>query len=232
MNLGMIELLSINQHHNPLDIATSTMETSSLTSQADLTLIHAESGLPFEHTSRRTKNDFLVEGDLLQGHLPKAPSKRDRDSWVRKHGEAITRKSDAKKQWLCRICYDNKHKLFISPAAPTTGAIRHLVNKHGFNEKGEKISPKRKRDTQEQLPVVVRRQLHAQSTVLDRADWQNVYLAWTVGDDVSMSKAASRRLQRLLLYRSPLLTDVVPSSRTTVRRWKIAAFKQNKPEVK
>ena len=55
-------------------------EKLSLTSEASLTRIHAESDLPFDHTSRHTKSGFLVEGHRLNGYIPTPPGKWQKKS--------------------------------------------------------------------------------------------------------------------------------------------------------
>lgn len=209
-------------------------EISSLTSEADLTRIHAQSDLLFEHTSRRTKSGFLVDGPLLQQYIPTPPSKKPFNSWIYEHGEGVTRKTNGQKLWLCRLCYDNKPpKLVLKPCLPTTTPIRHLVQEHGFEEDGTKVNkPKRKRrDSQEDLPTTVQRQIEAQSAVFDSNDWKAAYLSWAIADDVSLSKTASKRLRRLLGYRAPLIKPIIPKSRNTTRRWIIEAYNSFKAVV-
>ena len=209
-------------------------EISSLTSDASLTRIHAKSDLPIGHVSRHTKKGFLVDGPLLQDYIPTPPGKKARDSWVHEHGEAITRKKDGKRLWLCRLCYEKKPPLVTTKtAAPTNPAIRHLIKHHGFLGDGTKPSTslKRKRDNQEELPVSIQRQLNAQSATFDRSDWQDYFLAWAVSDDISLRKTASKRLRRLLLYRNPILKDAIPRSKTTTRKLVITTFKTLKAVV-
>jgi hypothetical protein len=132
------------------------------------------------------------------------------------------------------LCYEKKPpQLVTKKALPTTPAIRHLVKHHGFLENGTKATAprKRKRDIQEDMPAAVERQLNAQNITFDRLDWQDHFLAWLVSDDVSLRKTTSRRLRRLLLYRNPMLKDVIPKSKTTTRKLVMAAYKTLKPFV-
>jgi hypothetical protein len=214
-------------------MASDVIEISSLTSDAELTRIHTQSNLPFNHTSRRTKSGFLVDGPLLRAYIPTPPGKKAFDSWIYKHGEGITHKIDGKRLWLCRLCYDQKPPiLLLKPALSTTTPIRHLVKEHSFKEDGTKVTKnKRKAKDQEDLPAVVQRQIEAQTAVFDLNDWKSVYLVWAIADDVSLSKTASKRLRRLLSYRSPHIKPVIPKSRTTTCRWIIKAFKELRPII-
>ena len=212
---------------------TDDITISTLTSEDALTGIHAQSDLPFEHTSRRTKSGFLVDGPLLQPYIPTQAGQKAFDSWIYKHGEGITRRNDGQRLWLCRLCYERKPLiLMLKPALPTTTPIRHLVREHGYNDDGTRPDKKRKAtDSQQNLPEAVQAQIDAQKTTVDKDDWKDVFLAWAIADDVSLSKTASKRLRRLLSYRAPLIKDLIPQSRTTTRRWIIASFKQLKPVV-
>ena len=212
---------------------SNNIESSSLALEASVTRIHGKSDLPFDHTSRRTTSGFLVDGPLLADYLPTQPSKRDRDSWIYRHGEGVMQKRDGERLWLCRLCYEDKAQsaVITIKAQPTTGPIRHLVKRHGFTDKGDKVELKRKRDNQGDHRSTINRQIKAQSAVFSREDWQSVFLAWAVADDVSLKKTTSKRLHSLLLYRCPLLKDVVPRSPSTTRNWKLAAFNQLKPTI-
>ena len=116
-------------------------------------------------------------------------------------------------------------------ALPTTGPIRHLVKHHSFTKQGGEVAKKRKRDNEGDLPSTVKRQIKAQTAVFQRDDWQAVFLAWAVADDVSLKKTTSKRLRRLLLYRCPILKDVIPKAPSTSRIWKLTAFEQLKPTI-
>lgn len=218
-------------------MANSETETSSLTLEASLTRIHNESNLQTEHTSRHSKSGLLIDGPLLSPYIPTPPSKRPPISWIWKQGqgsgEAITRKSDNKPFWLCGYCIRKERQpiLVIYSTDSTTPAIRHLVKEHGFNPDGSKVERKRKSDNQGALPAAVQRQIEAASTQLNRDGWRDCYLAWSISDDVSLSKASSKRLRRLLQYHNPAVKELLPKSRRTVRTWKLNTFKQFKPVV-
>ena len=209
-------------------------EISSLTSDASLTRIHAESDLSTAHISRRTKKGFLVDGPLLSEYIPTPPRKRPRDSWVYDHDEGITRKRDGEELWLCCLCYSKKPPQVVTEKANVTNpAIRHLTKHHGFLSDGQKAveDKKRKRDDQQDLPTTVQRQLNAQTAIFDQDDWQSYFLAWAVSDDISLRKAVSKRHRKLLIYRNPILKDVIPQSKTTMRKLVISAHKALKPVV-
>jgi len=62
--------------------AASTTE-SFLTEPDNLTELHKQSDLPFDHESRpKTNTGFLMQGDLLIHYLPTPPPKRERISWI------------------------------------------------------------------------------------------------------------------------------------------------------
>ena len=178
-------------------------ETSSLTSNPSLTQIHGKSDLQTEHTSRHTKTGFLVEGPYLSLYIPTPASKRPTHSWVFEHGEALTRKSDNKRCWLCRLCYDKdpQKKPIIVEVKPTTPAIRHLVDEHQYNSDGSK-QRKRKADDEE---TVVQKLQRATASAVDIDEWKALHLAWAITDDVSLNKTTSKRLRRLLGYSNPLI---------------------------
>ena len=213
---------------------THDTETSSLTSEVSLTRIHGESDLLGEHTSRRTTTGFLIDSPLLQAYIPTIPGKRRVRTWSSKQGEYITRKRDGKKLWLCKHCYEKSPpQLKIFTAIPTTLAIRHLMKSHGFLEDGTRPerTRKRKRDSQEELPAMVQRQLDASKCTFDREHWFEHFLAWIVSDNVSLNKTISLRLRMLLLYRNPMLQNVLPTSRQTTRDYITTAHPKLKPVV-
>jgi len=201
-----------------------------MTSEPDLTRIYGESELPFEHTSRHTKTGFLVEGPLLSAYIPTPASKRPTHSWIYQHGEAITKKSNSKRLWLCRLCYkkEPKPEVFVTKALPTNLSIRHLVQVHKFNDDGTR-SNKRKAEPSD----TVAQQLNkAYNQVVDVEDWKSIFLAWAILDDVSLNKTTSKQLRRLLRYRAPLLKHAIPKSRNTTRQWVVQAYEQHQPIIK
>ena len=172
---------------------TNNTETSFLTSEVSLTRIHAESDLPGNHESRRTKNrlpsrwSIITRLIFLHHHVS---DHETHGSYL--HGEGITRKRDGEQLWLCRLCYEKKplRSSYSRRLQLPIRAIRHLVKHHGFLDNGEKapLSKKRRRNSQQDIPAAIQHQLNAQSTIFDRDDWQSYYLAWAVSDDVSLQK--------------------------------------------
>ena len=61
---------------------TNDTEISYLTSEADMTAVYDQSNLTTGHTSRYTKNGFLVDGPRLQGYIPTPGKGRGKASWV------------------------------------------------------------------------------------------------------------------------------------------------------
>lgn len=151
-------------------MGTHDTEISSLTTQADLTAIHEQSDLTTVHTSRHTTTGFLVDGPLLRDWLPTPGAKRGKESWIWAHGESITNKKADKRHWLCRLCYNKEgtSKTVVTlPTPPTTPAIRHLVKEHSFGEDGTMRLPKRKANSQDDMPTAIRRQLEASTTTVN-----------------------------------------------------------------
>jgi hypothetical protein len=215
-------------------MATNATETSSLTSTADLTEIHAQSGLPFPHNSRRTKTGFLVTGEGLVGYSPTPPSKWPKRKWFWDYGEAVSRNSDGACFHLCRICYDNPSKTTVTLTASHTTLIRRHLYTHGFDKQGNKVekAQKKRRNSQEDVRESMKRQREAQETVFDLNDWQATFVAWAVQDDVSLNKTTSAPLQKLLLYRNPIIKGALPSSYNTTRSWILKAAQQAKVAVR
>lgn len=206
---------------------TADTEISLLGSEADLTEIHAQSDLPFSHERRRTKTGFLVSGDRLAAFVPTPPGKREDGSWVWKHGEHITRKSDAERRFLCRICYDDPKQSLVTDLPNHTLQIARHLRIHGFDIYGNKTN---KRKRQEEGDVG--EQLKAQATVFDRNDWHTKYVKWMVMDDVPLERSVSKPHKDLLIYRNPFMKNAVPDSRNTTRKWIIRAFHQSKSAVR
>ena len=215
-------------------MATDATETSSLTLDAPFTELHAQSGLPGTHTSRHTESGFLVDGTRLYGFKPTPPSKFEKRGWVWKHGEPITRVSDAKCFHLCRICYDKEDQSLITLTAPHTTQIKRHLRTHGYDTHGNKqeiVSRKRKRSNDD-VAQTLKRIKDAESTVLNRSSWKGYYLAWVVGDDVSLRKASSQRFRDLVGYHNPTVAPVLPETHDTVRDWIIAGAQQSKLAVR
>ena len=195
-------------------------ETSSLTSKADLTEIHTQSGLSVVHQSLRTKSDLLIGEGRTSGYLPTKPSKRKPSSWIWKHGEPITRESDGQNLWLCRICFNTTTKgLKTCAADPTTHAARHLTKHHYFDNQGVYIGkssvPAKRQNVLEQIE----QQNKAQNTSFDRAGFEGVYTTWLIEDNLSLRQATSQRLRELITVRDPFVENVLPKNHHTVSSW-------------
>ena len=136
----------------------SNITISSLTSEPeDLTVIHAQSGLPTEHQSRRTPGGFLIRGDRLPNCIPLPGNKKLLRSWIWQYGESvgyIDNNKDVTKQWVCLICYNktptpSQSTMMIPTDKTTTKVIDHLEDLHQFDRLSNKLLPdeskKRKR---------------------------------------------------------------------------------------
>lgn len=200
--------------------------------------LHSEPKVPSSNDNPRTQFGFLVDGPRLSGYKPTPPGKQPLTSWVWRHGEPVTRIKDGRSLWLCRLCYEQpgSQGLELRSAKSTNRPRDHLVDRHRFNEKGEKLpegSKKRKRGDGQQQDVLqlLQQQEKADKSILDRAGWQAAYLEWTIGDDVSLRKSTSERLRRLLTNQRPVLESIVPRSQDTTRRWVMQLFERTKPAI-
>jgi hypothetical protein len=139
--------------------------------------------------------------------------------------------STGKKLFLCRICYDNPAQSLLTVVGAQTNQIARHLTTHGFDSQGNKVL-KRKHQDQEHVDELMERQQRAQSTVFNRSDWQARFVAWAVGDDISLEKTTSKRIHTLLTYRNPFIEAVLPQSRNTTRCWIMQAFHQSKRSVR
>lgn len=203
----------------------------------NLTELHREFGVPSLHEISRTKSGFLVDSTRLRGYKPTPPGKHPLTSWVWKHGEPVTRVSDGKAFWLCRLCYEKSRwqGLVLKSAKSTNRPADHLCDPryHNFNRDGSiKETKKRKReDEQDSVLQQVQRQAEDDSTIFDRLGWQKCYLEWAIGDDISLRKATSKRLKRLLEFHNSKVSLIVPQNHSTTARWILKLFAGSKPAI-
>lgn len=213
-------------------MASSSTATSSLTSEPDLTRIHAESDLQITHISKHTTSGILVGEGRTSGYYITPPSRKRPRSWIWRHGEAITRVRDGVKCWLCRFCYhDDQEAVVITTAEPTTMAQRHLIDKHYYNSKGIYTSKKVVPAKRKNVAVQIYDQKQAQQAPFDRTDFEGLYTSWALIDCLSLRQATSPMLRELLSYRNPLLADAAPSSHPTISRWIKEYYRQAKIKV-
>jgi hypothetical protein len=209
-----------------------TTATSSLTLEADLTEIHAQSSLETPYRSQRTKNGFLVGSGRTSGYRPTPPGKGIKESWVYNHGEAITRLSDGKKLWLCRICYDTSSKgIETTLAYPSTIPARHLEKQHGFDKVTHHIvtasNPKKRAATIE----LFSRQDKVQKTAFNETRYRGLYVSWAVVDNLSFRQASSVNIRSLLLERDPIIEAFLPTCHQTIAGWIKAYYPLCKDQV-
>jgi hypothetical protein len=213
-------------------MASEVTDTSSLTSDADLTEIHAQSDLTIIHESRRTKSGFLVGFGRTAGYRPTPPRlKTKQESWIYRHEEAITRLSDGKKLWMCRLCYDTSEKgLVIAQADPSTIAARHLEKEHHYDRRTHELisTGSKKRPA---VSILFERAEKVQKTVFDETRYRGLYTSWAVLDNLSFRQATSLNIRNLLLERDPLLEEFLPKSHHTMATWIRAYYPLCKDEV-
>jgi hypothetical protein len=106
--------------------------------------------------------------------------------------------------------------------------------KHGFQKDGSRVGKKQKveEDDRQSIVKALKRQEQAQSTTFNLLDWQSVFTAWAVIDDVSLGKTTSNALKQLLIYRNPIIEGALPQSYSTTRSWIMQGFKQAKAAVR
>lgn len=163
-------------------MVSSTTETSSLTSDADLTAIHAQAHLSFNHQSRRMENGFLIDSPRLQGYCPHPPGHQGPKSWVWSHGEFIAWKTDGSKWFLCRFCWDKPAQSIKTVIQGNTTLISRHLRKHGYNKDGTRVQTTQSVRKEEQQSIIgsLKRQSKSQLEVFDAADFQNTFLKWVV----------------------------------------------------
>ena len=210
-------------------MASSSSSISALTSEADLTAIHAQSDLQTVHILRHTESDILIGEGRTSGYTITPPTKRKLNSWVWRHGEAITRLCDGQKYWLCRICYKTEGRsLILQKADPTTGARRHLIERHHYNEGGDYIGKQAIPSKRKNVMELVQAQQRVQQTAFNHSHFEGLYTSWALCDNLSLRQATSTSIRALLSYRHPLIEDVLPLSHTTLSLW----IKQYMPHCK
>jgi hypothetical protein len=199
---------------------SETTASSSLTSEADLTEIHAQSSLETPHASRRTKNGFLVGSGRTSGYRPTPPGKGIKESWVYNHGEAITRLSDGKKLWLCRICYDSSSKgIETTLAYPSTIPARHLEKQHGFDKATHQIVTASNPKKRAAVIELIGRQDKVQKTAFNETRYRGLYTSWAVVDNLTFRQASSVNIRNLLLERDPIIEAFLPTCHQTIAGW-------------
>ena len=130
----------------------SDITNSSLTSEPeDLTVIHAQSGLPTAHDSRHTDAGFWIDLKRLPNCVVLPTAKKPRGSWIWEHGYGlgVQKDGDILRYWLCKSCYNGSVPLprtsyLIKSERNTTKVIDHLEKSHGFDREG-KTRPTKKR---------------------------------------------------------------------------------------
>jgi hypothetical protein len=220
-------------------MASILFTDSSLTTEPDnLTLLHQQSGLPTNHTSRRTQGGFLVGGPRLLNFIPTPVDiKRPLHSWVWKEGHAITRLSPngvSENFWLCERCYNSPtncpEKQYLKPAAPTNLTQRHLSKHHGFNLDGTRAMGSRKRPHND-IRGLFDEQEQATKRVFNLAGWQDVYTSWVATSGISLRQAVAPAFRRLLTYQNPRMESVLPLSASTAATWIQSAYERHQVTI-
>lgn len=222
--------LTINQ----CSMAFEDRTDSALTTEPDnLTELHQISGLPTEHSSRRTETGFVVRASRLPGCIPLPARKTPHRSWIWDYGHSIGRLNEAGKpikHWLCKICYNKEDPkpilstYLLSTLNNTTKIIDHLEDLHQFDRLGNKLhqitSKKRKYGSLE----IWAQQEVMNNTVFDEEGWRSTYCRWVVTSGISLRQASSDELRDLLCFQNPRVKELVPQSHTTTSKWIMDEF--------
>jgi hypothetical protein len=221
-------------------MAPTDITISSLTSEPDdLTLLHAESGLPTAHQMRRTTEGFLIEASRLPSCIPLPASKKPPRSWVWDQGIALGKAIDGDiyRHWLCKICYNNgavRHPLahyLLLASDNTTKVINHLEQRHGFDRKGKQRSPTAKKRKKNDLQEVWSRQVEVHHTTFDREGWKEAYIAWVVCSGISLREASASYHNKLLAFQNLRVEQILPTSHMTTTAWILQAYEDAKVKV-
>lgn len=151
----------------------SNITISSLTSEPeDLTVIHAQSGLPTEHNSRHTDDGFWIDPKRLPNCVPLPVTKKPRASWVWDQGHAIgvQKDRDVTRFWLCKKCYnagtEPRSSYLIRAPGGTTKVIDHLEKSYSFDREGNQKGTAKRRKPND-LQHVWSRQQRVHNSIFD-----------------------------------------------------------------
>ncbi|KAI7722283.1 hypothetical protein KC353_g629, partial [Hortaea werneckii] len=200
---------------------------------ADTSLSTTEPCTALSQRRRQNEGGLLVTGADLSGYAPAPPSKKPRESWIWKHGEALIRDSDYSLVWLCKICHADSvhhpHKDYILAAASTTPARRHM-ERHGFDLKGQQMHRGLKRRAGSLLDYVDRQHTADHSTFNEKG-WIDAFVRWAVTTNQSLRQASSQSHLFLLTFQNPRLENLVPTSANTIRDWIMQAASGAKEKI-
>jgi hypothetical protein len=184
-------------------------------------------------TNTDTNTAMPITGANLNGYAPAPPSKKPRESWIWKHGEALIRDSDYSLVWLCTICHaenvHHPHKDYILAAASTTPARRHM-ERHGFDLKGQQMHRGLKRRAGSLLDYVDRQNTADRSTFNEKG-WIDAFVRWAVTTNQSLRQVSSQPQLFLLTFQQPRLENLIPTSANTIRDWIIQAASSAKEKI-
>ena len=156
--------------------------------------------------------------------------KRSRASWISEYGSFIVEVVDGQLgtvSWCCTV--NGCEKMFN--AISTSSAGVHLNNIHRiFDAQTDEPAAKRPRQS------VLEMQVSASNAPILRptADsFKNLLLSWIIHNDLPFTIVEDPYFRQLLaLFNEHLLKSLVPESDTTIRRWIVARFEQEKEDLK
>jgi hypothetical protein len=221
-------------------MASEDCTESSLSTEPDnLTELHQISGLPTEHQSRYTETGFVIRASRLPSCVALLARKTPHRSWIWDQGYSVGRPDDKGKlvkHWLCKSCYDKEppprlSSYLLSTHNNTTKILNHLEDLHQFDRLGNKlhqaVSKKRKHGS---LELWSQQQI-VNNTIFDEDRWRAAYCKWVVTSGVSLRQASSDELKDLLCFQNPRVTELVPQSHNTARKWIIDEFSKNHSKI-
>lgn len=198
----------------------------------DLTTIFRDSGLPTSlYQSRTTQTGFRLDDPRLSLYIPSPPTKELNPSWIWDYGERLTeRNNPASRFWMCRKCFDSRPSRVsvYNISKQTSGALKHLDQKHGLVKGAAKVTPLKRKNPFE---AMVQRVEEARLQTINADEWRARFVKWIVMDNLSLRQASSQHLNELLECCHPSAGELHYTSHNSVRSLVQSTVEQVRPQV-
>ncbi|KAH0174504.1 hypothetical protein KCU67_g727, partial [Aureobasidium melanogenum] len=139
----------------------------------DLTTLFRDSSLPTSlHQSRTTQTGFRLDDQRLSLYIPSPPTKELNPSWIWDYGERLTERTNpASRFWMCRKCFDGRPSRVsvYNISKQTSGALKHLDQKHGLIKGVAKVTPLKRKNPFE---AMVERVEEARLQTINADEWR------------------------------------------------------------
>ncbi|KAG9765707.1 hypothetical protein KCU73_g314, partial [Aureobasidium melanogenum] len=196
----------------------------------DLTTLFDESNLTGVHFSRTTQTGCRLDDRRLSQFLPTPPSKLTKDSWIWLHGERVSAKADPSiRYFLCRQCFEARPSIvrFYDVSNQTSGALKHLEQKHNLTKAGLKVVPAKRRNPFE----IAQRVEQARNETINPDEWQARFIKWVVMDNISLRQASPLHLHELFECTHPSAREIHYTSHNSIRKLIQVSVEQARPQV-